>query len=86
LRAVITAESSSRPVGTTKRGLKDVPTTTRYEIDGNNIRYWDGTGFTAVGDCIDGVLYRVDLSFFLERIEPTVTTCRIFLTTIFPML
>jgi hypothetical protein len=29
----------------------------RYEIDGDDIRYWDDTGFTADGRFIDGVLH-----------------------------
>ncbi|MBY3321507.1 Atu4866 domain-containing protein [Rhizobium leguminosarum] len=39
----------------------------RYEITGSHIRYWDDTGFTAVGEFINDVLHHVGMRFHRER-------------------
>ncbi len=39
------------------RGNRENAYTGRYEIKGNQIEYWDDSGFTADGEFIDGILY-----------------------------
>lgn len=49
------------------RGTKANAYQGRYEIDGDHIRYWDDTGFTADGDFVDGVLHHVGMTFTREE-------------------
>ena len=39
----------------------------RYEVTGNQIDYWDDTGFTADGEFIDDVLHHGGMVFYRER-------------------
>jgi hypothetical protein len=39
----------------------------RYEVRGDDIFYWDDTGFTADGRFIDGVLYHGGMIFYREE-------------------
>ncbi len=39
----------------------------RYEVTGNQIDYWDDTGFTADGEFIDDVLHHGGMIFYRER-------------------
>ncbi|OKP66974.1 hypothetical protein BTE77_31100 [Ensifer adhaerens] len=39
----------------------------RYEVTGNQIDYWDDTGFTADGEFMDDVLHHGGMVFYRER-------------------
>lgn len=39
----------------------------RYEVQGNKIRYWDDTGFTADGVFIDGILHHGGMVMYREE-------------------
>ncbi len=39
----------------------------RYVVTGNQIDYWDDTGFTADGTFVDGVLHHGGMVFYRER-------------------
>lgn len=39
----------------------------RYEVTGDDIFYWDDTGFTADGTFIDGVLHHGGMIFYREK-------------------
>ena len=49
------------------RGNKKSAYQGRYKITGNHIDYWDNTGFTAVGEFRDGVLYHGGYIFYREK-------------------
>jgi hypothetical protein len=43
------------------RGTREAAYTGRYELTGDHIDYWDDSGFTAVGDFVDGVLHHAGM-------------------------
>jgi hypothetical protein len=49
------------------RGNKTSAYQGRYEIIGNQIKYWDDTGFEADGEFIGDILHHVGMKFFRER-------------------
>ncbi|WP_404801229.1 Atu4866 domain-containing protein [Acuticoccus sediminis] len=49
------------------RGTRQSAYTGRYEIDGNQIQYWDDTGFTADGTFVDGVLHHGGMIMYREE-------------------
>lgn len=48
------------------RGTRENAYQGRYEVTGNEIFYWDDTGFTADGTFIDGVLHHGGMIFHRE--------------------
>jgi hypothetical protein len=49
------------------RGNRESAYQGRYEVRGNNIFYWDDTGFTADGEFIDGVLHHGGMIFYRAK-------------------
>lgn len=49
------------------RGTRESAYQGRYEVDGNQIQYWDDTGFTADGTFIDGVLHHGGMIMYREE-------------------
>ena len=49
------------------RGARESAYQGRYEVDGNQIRYWDDTGFTADGTFIDDVLHHGGMIMYREE-------------------
>lgn len=46
------------------RGNRESAYQGRYEVEGDYIRYWDDTGFTADGTFRDGVLYHAGMVLY----------------------
>lgn len=46
------------------RGGRESAYQGRYELEGDYIRYWDDTGFTADGEFRDGVLYHAGMVLY----------------------
>jgi hypothetical protein len=51
------------------RGTREKAYQGRYEIMGNDIEYWDDTGFTADGTFINGVLHHAGMIMHREETE-----------------
>lgn len=49
------------------RGTRNSAYQGRYEVEGDYIRYWDDTGFTADGEFRDGVLYHAGMVLYRRR-------------------
>jgi Agrobacterium tumefaciens protein Atu4866 len=49
------------------RGNRESAYQGRYEIRGNDIFYWDDTGFTADGKFVDGVLYHAGMVLYRKK-------------------
>lgn len=48
------------------RGSRDSAYQGRYKVTGDDIEYWDDTGFTADGKFIDGVLHHGGMILYRE--------------------
>jgi hypothetical protein len=49
------------------RGTRESAYQGRYEVRGNKVDYWDDTGFTAVGEFVDGVLHHGGMLFYRQE-------------------
>ncbi|TGQ74972.1 MAG: hypothetical protein E5V49_13600 [Mesorhizobium sp.] len=49
------------------RGTRESAYRGRYEVRGNQIDYWDDTGFTADGTFIDGVLHHAGMILYRKE-------------------
>ncbi|MFE6525996.1 Atu4866 domain-containing protein [Streptomyces sp. NPDC057794] len=58
------------------RGARKSAYTGSYTVTGNHIDYVDDTGFTAIGDVRDGVLYHEHLVLYREDGTPRAADAR----------
>jgi hypothetical protein len=49
------------------RGNRESAYQGRYEVRGDDIFYWDDTGFTADGKFVDGVLYHAGMILYRKK-------------------